>query len=65
MGAPEDCYVLGGKSDGHFMRLGEALCEVIGSGDGAFVSCIPGKLGYFEYEDASSGRILYCTRAPS
>ena len=30
------------------MDLQTALEEVIGYGNGTFVSCIPGKLGYFE-----------------
>jgi hypothetical protein len=40
------------------MPLGEALGAVIGMGDGAFVSCIPGRLGVYEYEDMKSSYLL-------
>jgi hypothetical protein len=40
------------------MLLGDALDEVMSSSNGVFVSCLPGKLGYFEYEHANGGRIL-------
>jgi hypothetical protein len=60
LGAPDECYVLGGGADidGRFIRLGDALDEVMSSSNGVFVSCRPGKLGYFEYEHANGGRIL-------
>jgi hypothetical protein len=40
------------------MPLGEALAAVIGMGDGAFVSCVPGRLGFYEYEDMKSSYLL-------
>jgi hypothetical protein len=40
------------------MPLGEALDAIIGMGDGAFVSCIPGRLGFYEYEDMKSSYLL-------
>lgn len=59
LGAPDECYIIGpSKIDGRFMHLSDALGEIMGSGNGAFVSCLPGKLGYFEYEQANGGRIL-------
>ena len=59
-GAPSTCYILAANSDldGREMPLGEALGAIIGMGDGAFVSCIPGKLGLYEYEDMKSSYLL-------
>lgn len=59
-GAPPTCYVLAASSDidGREMPLGEALAAVIGMGDGAYVSCIPGRLGFYEYEDMKSSYLL-------
>jgi hypothetical protein len=59
-GAPPSCYVLAANSDidGREMPLGEALAAIIGMGDGAFVSCIPGRLGFYEYEDMKSSYLL-------
>jgi hypothetical protein len=44
--------------DGKEMGLEEAIGQVCGSGMGTFVSCLPGKLGYFEDEEMHSGRLL-------
>jgi len=59
-GAPSSCYVLAANSDldGREMPLGEALDAIIGMGDGAFVSCIPGRLGFYEYADIRSSYFL-------
>jgi hypothetical protein len=59
-GAPPTCYVLAANSDidGREMPLREALEAVIGMGDAAFVSCIPGRLGFYEYEDMKSSYLL-------
>ena len=59
-GAPPTCYVLAANSDidGREMPLGEALEAVTGMGNGAFVSCIPGRLGFYEYEDMKSSYLL-------
>lgn len=59
LGAPDKGYLIGASDvDGRVMDLGEALREVMGSGNGVFISCLAGKLGYFEYEEANGGRIL-------
>jgi len=52
-GAPETCYALSEDSelDGKEMSLREALASIVGCGTGTFLSCIPGKLAYFEDED--------------
>lgn len=59
-GAPSNCYVVAASRDldGREMPLGEALEAVIGMGDGAFVSCIPGRLGFYEYEGPRSSYLL-------
>jgi hypothetical protein len=38
---------------GSKMPLAEALAFIFGSGIGTFLSCIPGRLGYFENEDGN------------
>jgi hypothetical protein len=50
MGAPETCHVIGGQHDGEDMEMLAALKEIVGYGTGTVLSCIPGKLGYFEGE---------------
>ena len=52
-GAPETCYALSEDSelDGKQTPLSEALKEVVGRGIGTFLSCLPGRLAYFEDED--------------
>ncbi len=40
------------------MPLREALEAIIGIGNGAFVSCIPGRLGFYEYESMKSSYLL-------
>lgn len=50
MGAPETCHVIGGQHDGEDMELFAALKDIVGYGTGTVLSCIPGKLAYFEGE---------------
>jgi hypothetical protein len=59
-GAPEGCHVLAADADldGSDMVLSDALAAVIGKSSGAFISCIPGRLGFYEYEDARSSYLL-------
>ncbi|MDQ3245720.1 MAG: hypothetical protein M3Q52_02290 [Pseudomonadota bacterium] len=59
-GAPATCYVVaaGSDLDGREMPLREALEAIIGIGNGAFVSCIPGRLGFYEYESMKSSYLL-------
>jgi hypothetical protein len=54
-GAPESCFVLSESSeiDGKELKLGEALNFVFGRGIGTFISCIPGRLAYFEDEESN------------
>ena len=60
LGASDRCYLIssGSDLDGRFMDLEEALSDVIGFGNGTFISCIPGKLGYFEFEDMGERYLL-------
>jgi hypothetical protein len=59
-GAPSTCYVMSEWSelDGREMPLREALNDVVGHGMGTFLSCLPGRLGYFEFEDPRQRYIL-------
>ena len=53
-GAGDTCWVISelGRIDGPEMSLESALSEIIGIGMGTILSCIPGKLAYFEDEDS-------------
>ena len=59
-GAPSTCYLVSEDSqlDQQELPLSEALHAVVGRGIGSFVSCVPGKLAYFEGEDAGERYIL-------
>src|SRR5262249_32303187 len=59
-GAAEQCYVISTNAeiDASEMRLEEALEVSVGYGFGTFLSCLPGKLGYFESGDAGERYIL-------
>lgn len=59
-GAPDSCYLVSELPalDGRYMVLIEALQMVVGSGMGTVVSCMPGRLAYFESEDAGERYIL-------
>ena len=60
LGAPPTCFVVSADSnlDGREMLLGDALDAIVARGNGAFVSCIPGRLGFYEYEDMRSSYLL-------
>jgi len=51
-GASDQCYVISENNeiDGKILGLEEALYLVVGSGMGSLISCLPGKLVYFEGE---------------
>ena len=49
MGAPECCWVIGGRLDGQEIDLMKALQQAA-SRDGVLISCIPGRLAYVESE---------------
>jgi hypothetical protein len=52
-GAGPKCYVMSTNSrlDGREVDLETALEETVGNQEGTLISCVPGRLGYFEDED--------------
>jgi hypothetical protein len=52
-GAPETCYAVSedDELDGKELLLSDSLKKIVGYGMGTFLSCIPGRLAYFEDED--------------
>jgi hypothetical protein len=44
--------------DGSLMPVADALNRVVGHGCGTFLSCVPGKLGYYEGEDPEERYLL-------
>lgn len=60
LNAPDTCYVISSDDslDGCELPLRRALEDVSGSDHGTYISCVPGKLGYFEYEDMNSAFLL-------
>ncbi|MBZ5688889.1 MAG: hypothetical protein LAP86_28095 [Acidobacteriia bacterium] len=65
-GAPRSCWVTSTEAelDGKEMLLSKALKEVVGRQIGAFLSCIPGKLAYFEGEERGDRWILERRNGP-
>jgi hypothetical protein len=61
-GAPDMCHVLSEniRIDNRELPLKKALEETIGMGMGTFLSCIPGKLAYYEGEEP--GERYICER---
>jgi hypothetical protein len=61
-GAPDICYILSEniQIDKLELPLKKALEETIGMGMGTFLSCIPGKLAYYEGEEP--GERYICER---
>ena len=61
LGAPPRCHVMSSdrKPDGREWALSGVLQEIVGSGQGAIISCIPAKLAYFESEELGE-RYLCC-----
>lgn len=59
-GALKTCFVISSdkRMDGRELPLSDAWSGVVESDFGTFLSCIPGKLGYFEYEDLRSAYLL-------
>ena len=59
-GAPEGCYALSedAELDGRELPLEEALARVVGGGSSTLLSCIPGRLAYYEGEEAGERFVL-------
>jgi hypothetical protein len=51
-GAPAECYVFSENPEisGRMMPLRDAVTAVFSQNWGTFISCIPGRLAYFENE---------------
>ena len=58
--APQMCQVISESDgiDGREMGLTEALDQIVGHGLGTLISCIPGKLGYYESEEPGERYLL-------
>ena len=59
-GASQNCFVISEdcRIDGLSADLFDILSEVVGSSNGTLLSCIPGKLLYYESEDKKIRMIL-------
>lgn len=59
-GAPDACHIMceSSKYDDSEANLKEALNELFNSGFGYIISCIPGKLAYYQGEDTFNKLIL-------
>src|SRR5262245_33956694 len=55
-GAGEHCYLISAERrfDKMELSLPDALREVVGSNSGTIVSCVPGRLAYYEGEDRNT-----------
>ena len=53
LGSNKECYIISEDSniDATYMPLILAIKHVLGTGMGTIISCIPGKLAYYEGED--------------
>ena len=60
LGAPTLCHVVSESAslDQRKMPLAEALDMVVGSGLGTLISCIPGRLAYYESEEQNERYVL-------
>ena len=59
-GAGDSCYLVSEDPalDAQRLSLSEALNRIVGKGMGTLLSCVPGKLAYFEGEGPSDRYIL-------
>jgi hypothetical protein len=59
-GAPQFCWVTSENQeiDGRQMLLADALKEVVGRQMGTIISCVPGRLAFFEGEEPGARWIL-------
>ena len=59
-GALDKCYIISSDPDidQKIMKLSDTLDIVVGSGYGTLISCVPGKLGYYEGESHGDRCIL-------
>ena len=61
LGAPNECFVISVRAefDGRTMPLDEALESLYACGMGTIISCIPGRLGYYDAEDIGERYICH------
>jgi hypothetical protein len=59
-GAPDQAYVLSSypKFDGQQLPLDQALANIVGFGSGSVISCVPGRLAYYEGESPRERYLL-------
>lgn len=59
-GAPSKCYIIAenSKYDMKTLPLNDAIKQLFNSGIAFFLSCIPGKLAYYESENSSQRLLL-------
>ena len=59
-GAPPTCYIIAenSKYDMKTLPLNDAITQLFNSGMAFFLSCIPGKLVYYESENSSERLLL-------
>ncbi len=59
-GAPDSCWVISTDDslDAREMLLDEVLAAIVGYGKGTLISCVPGKLAFFEGENRGDRCIL-------
>ena len=60
-GAPASCWVISTDDslDAREMLLDEVLASIVGYGNGNLLSCVPGKLAFFEGEGPKDRCILH------
>jgi hypothetical protein len=58
LGAPTMCHAIGGEMDGTELPLDQAVQTIHAMGDGVVLSCIPGKLAYYEAGTTNGSYIL-------
>ena len=65
-GAPETCYAISTNKeiDQKRIALSEVLQSIVDGSDGTLLSCIPGRLAYFEGESPGECFILERTNRP-
>ena len=65
-GAPEICYAISTNKeiDQKRIALSEVLQSIVDGSDGTLLSCIPGRLAYFEGESPGARFILERTNRP-
>lgn len=65
-GAPERCHMVSENPslDGREMPLGEALRAVVGYGQGTIISCVPGRLAFYESGEPRQRFILQRPATP-